>query len=87
MHHVSVSYARIQVVLIFLCMFVRIAGHLDEEHTTRSGGVVVVVVVVVVINWHNQVRGHRTGSSHSGVEEYPNNKTHGNKSGTRKYRG
>ena len=46
--------------------------------------VVVVVVVVVVavveaavncccgshINSHNQVRGHRTGSSHSGAEEY-----------------
>ena len=77
---------------MFLCMFVRIAGHLDEEHTTRGGGVVVVVVVVVVVavvvvNWHNQVRGHRTGSSHSGVEEYPKNKTHENKSGTRKYRG
>ena len=29
--------------------------------------VVVVVVVVVVLTSHNQVRGHRTGSSHSGV--------------------
>ena len=28
------------------------------------------------INSHNQVRGHRTGSSHSGVEEYPTGKTH-----------
>ena len=26
------------------------------------------------INSHNQVRGHRTGSSHSGVEEYPREK-------------
>ena len=28
------------------------------------------------INSHNQVRGHRTGSSHSGAEEYPRKKTH-----------
>ena len=49
----------------------------------------VVVVVVAVnccrccccccccshINSHNQVRGHRTGSSHSGAEEYPREKT------------
>ena len=28
------------------------------------------------INSHNQVRGHRTGSSHSGAEEYPREKTH-----------
>ena len=27
------------------------------------------------INWHNQVRGHRTGSSRSGAEEYPWEKT------------
>ena len=27
------------------------------------------------INSHNQVRGHRTGSSHSGAEEYPRDKT------------
>ena len=27
------------------------------------------------INSHNQVRGHRTGSSHSGAEEYPREKT------------
>ena len=27
------------------------------------------------INSHNQVRGQRTGSSHSGVEEYPRKKT------------
>ena len=26
------------------------------------------------INSHNQVRGHRTGSSHSGAEEYPTEK-------------
>ena len=36
------------------------------------------------INSHNQVRGHRTGSSHSGVEEYPREKTQ-TKSGTRTY--
>ena len=30
------------------------------------------------INSHNQVRGHRTGSSHSGVEEYPREKTQTN---------
>ena len=40
---------------------------------------VVVVIVVVVcccphINSHNQVRGHRIGSSHSGAEEYPREK-------------
>ena len=28
------------------------------------------------INSHNQVRRHRTGSSHSGVEEYPRENTH-----------
>ena len=27
------------------------------------------------INSHNQIRGHRTGSSHSGAEEYPGEKT------------
>ena len=27
------------------------------------------------INSHNQVRGHRTGSSHSGAEEYPRENT------------
>ena len=31
--------------------------------------------IVVFVNSHNQVRGHRTGSSHSGVEEYPREKT------------
>ena len=36
--------------------------------------IVVVVVVVVLINSHNQVRGHRTGSSHSGAEEHPREK-------------
>ena len=30
------------------------------------------------INSHNQVRGHRTGSSHSGAEEYPRRKTQTN---------
>ena len=28
------------------------------------------------INPHNQVRGHRTGSSHSGAEEYPRKGTY-----------
>ena len=28
-------------------------------------------LIVVVLNSHNQVRGRRTGSSHSGAEEYP----------------
>ena len=28
------------------------------------------------INSHNQARGHRTGSSHSGAEEYPRENTH-----------
>ena len=27
------------------------------------------------INSHDQVRGHRTGSSHSGAEEYPREKS------------
>ena len=35
-----------------------------------GGGVVVVVVVVLTLTRFNQVRGHRTGSSHSGAEEY-----------------
>ena len=35
------------------------------------------------INSHNQVRGHRTGSSHSGAEEYPREKTHTTQGGTR----
>ena len=30
------------------------------------------------INSHNQVRGHRTGSSHSGAEEYPRERTQTN---------
>ena len=30
------------------------------------------------INSHNQVRGHRTGSSHSGTEEYPREKAQTN---------
>ena len=30
------------------------------------------------INSHNQFRGHRTGSSHSGAEEYPREKTQTN---------
>ena len=34
------------------------------------------------INSHNQVRGHRIGSSHSGAEEYPRGKTQ-TKGGTR----
>ena len=36
------------------------------------------------VNSHNQVRDHGTGSSHSGVKEYPNpgNKHDQNKSGT-----
>ena len=38
------------------------------EHTQQ------VVVVVVVVLSHNQVRAHRTGSSHSGAEEYPREK-------------
>ena len=36
------------------------------------------------INSHNQVRGHRTGSSHSGAEEYPREKTQ-TKGGIRMY--
>ena len=36
------------------------------------------------INSHNQVRGHRTGSSHSGAEEYPREKTQ-TKGGTHIY--
>ena len=36
------------------------------------------------INSNNQVRGHRTGSSHSGAEEYPREKTQ-TKGGTRIY--
>ena len=34
--------------------------------------------VVLTFNSHNQVRGHRTGSSHSGVEEYPGEQTQAN---------
>ena len=36
--------------------------------------VVVVVCYCSHINSHDQVRGHRTGSSHSGAEEYPQGK-------------
>ena len=35
------------------------------------------------INSHNQVRDHRTGSSHSGAEEYPREKHKQTKGGTR----
>ena len=37
------------------------------------------------INLHNQVRGDRTGSSHSGAEEYPRENTHTTQGGTRIY--
>ena len=37
-------------------------------------GFVVVVVVVLTLNSQYQVRGHRTGSSHSGAEEHPTEK-------------
>ena len=37
------------------------------------------------INSHNQVRGHRTGSSHSGAGEYPRGKHKQTKGGTRIY--
>ena len=37
------------------------------------------------INSRNQVRGHRTGSSHSGAEEYPREKHKQTKGGTRIY--
>ena len=47
--------------------------------TIRLAGNIVVVVVVCCcccshINPHNQVRGHRTGSSHSGAEKCPREK-------------
>ena len=42
-----------------------------------------VVVVPTLINLHYQVRGHRTGSSHSGAEEYPLGKTQSTQGGTR----
>ena len=35
-----------------------------------------VVVCCFKIDSHNQVRGHRTGSSHSRAEEYPTENTH-----------
>ena len=37
------------------------------------------------INSHNQVRGHRTASSHSGAAEYPRKNTHTTQGGTRIY--
>ena len=37
------------------------------------------------INSHKQVRGHRTGSSHSGAEEYPGKEHKQTKGGTRIY--
>ena len=37
------------------------------------------------IKSHNQVRSHRTGSSHSGAEEYPRENTHTTQRGTRIY--
>ena len=37
------------------------------------------------INSHNQVRGHRTGSRHSGAEEYRKENTHTTQGGTRIY--
>ena len=39
------------------------------------------------INSHNQVRGHRTGSSHSGAEEYPREKHEQKQGCTRTYHG
>ena len=46
---------------------------------------VVVVCCCSQINSHNQIRGHRTGSSHSGAEEYPRENTHTTQGGTRIY--
>ena len=40
--------------------------------------VVVAVVVVLTLIGILKVRGHRTGSSHSEVEEYPGEKTQAN---------
>ena len=43
------------------------------------------LMVVVVVLTYNQVRGHSTGSSHSGAEEYPRENTHTTQGGTRIY--
>ena len=40
-----------------------------------SSNVSTVVAVILTFNSHNQVRGHRTGSSRSGAEEHPREKT------------
>ena len=42
----------------------------SREHGAPAHLVVVAVVVVLTLTRINQVRGHRTGSSQSGVEEY-----------------
>ena len=50
----------------------------DQEGARgETGGAAQFVRVLLLfshINSHNQVRGHRTGSSHSGAEEYPREK-------------
>ena len=45
----------------------------------KDGGILAVLLLLLLFshyssNSHNQVRGHRTGSSHSGAEEYPREK-------------
>ena len=49
------------------------AGHLfPRPRVPRAGGCC--CCCCCHINSHNHVRGHRTGSSHSGAEEYPREK-------------
>ena len=53
--------------------------YLNSAHTRTIGisqepPIVRVLLLFSHINSHNQVRGHRTGSSHSGAEEYPREK-------------
>ena len=56
-----------------------------EYNTLGRGAWLVVVVVLTLTCRVNQVRGHRTDPSISGVEEYPTEKDKQTKSGTRTY--
>ena len=46
----------------------------DTPTARTTGGCVFIKDCCSQFNSHNQVRGHRTGSSHSGAEEYPREK-------------
>ena len=78
--------ARFSVVLVFR-IFAEIRSVIRQIHPCTISILPYFSSVVYCccshINSHNQVRGHRTGSSQSGAEEYPREKHKQTKGGTR----